>query len=152
MTLRRDFLCLTVSAVAAKTVLPMAAKAQVRHLAAPSEHPDADLIALDLTLDEAMAAEQAVWDANAGDNWTEEGEEHANVMMARTSAIIRQIEAVRALSIDGLKVKMKALVWCHSGRLPDLDFFCAQKSPATDVRLVMEILADLDAIPGSTVA
>ena len=70
-------------------------------------------------------------------------------MMACTSAIIRQIEGIQAQSIDGLKVKLKALTWIHSGHLPDLDFFGGQKNPATDVRLVMAILADLNTISGS---
>ena len=70
-------------------------------------------------------------------------------MMACTSAIIRQIEGTQAQSVDCLKVKLKALTWIHSGQLPDLDFFGGQKNPATDVRLIMAILADLDAIPGS---
>ena len=71
MSTRRDLLAFTAGAVAAKTVLPLTARA------AQPAHPDAALIALGHNLDKAMAAEQAAWDTNAGDNWTEEGEEHA---------------------------------------------------------------------------
>ena len=44
MSTRRDFLGFTVDAVAARTVLPMAAKAAPLPAIAPGNHPGADLI------------------------------------------------------------------------------------------------------------
>ncbi len=67
------------------------------------------------------------------------GDAAADAAYNRTSRIVNRIEAAQARTIAGLRVKARAIAWCHHGERPvDL-----MERPTTDVRLAQSIIADL---------
>ena len=58
--------------------------------------------------------------------------------MAASGAIVEQIEGCTATTIDGLRVKALAVLWCHGWNLEELT-----DHQTTDIRLAQSILRDL---------
>ena len=108
MTARRDFLAFTAGAVAAKTVLPLAARAEVRHGAAPSVHPDAVLLA---NAAEARRLDREAFamtiDLNHGDPERDTTYAAANVMMTAYHAIAATICMMPANTVEGILAKVE---------------------------------------------
>jgi hypothetical protein len=108
--------------------------------AAAAPHPDAELMRLGVDLDAARAVEDAFF-AVYRHNTDEENE----AATEPCSILVDQIEDIAATTLDGLMVKVRALMWCRVGEPMDLDDFCDgyPLGPSTDVRLVVSIIADL---------
>jgi hypothetical protein len=139
MSTRRDFLALGAGAVAAATVLPIAA-------ASAAGHPDAELVRLGERLREAWAAEQAAL-ANSERDQTPEADRRWELLERRSSAIVGQIEQQRATTLDGLRVKELALRWCNEGE--PLTAALLGFGASTDGRLILGIFGDLLAAGGA---
>ncbi len=111
MTARRDFLAFTAGAVAARTVLPAAARAQEQ--SGPSDggdHPDAPLIA-------ACAAAIAVWDRIEA---MPPGQEDAvwDAAGAEWHDAIKAVTFIRARTALGRKAKARILILEMQGSPP----------------------------------
>jgi hypothetical protein len=102
-------------------------------------HPDAELLRLGQELERAWAEERAVIAATA-DSYTHEADEYTDAMAAITSAIVERVEAIRALTIDGLFVKARAIQWCRDSDAFERDEY---EGGTTDVRLACSIADDL---------
>jgi len=61
---------------------------------------------------------------------------------ARVSRIVRLIERTPAHTLAGLRVKARAVAWCHAG----VDTISLARNPTTDVRLAQSIVRDLIAL------
>jgi hypothetical protein len=102
---------------------------------------DAELLRLGAELDRAWAQEKAlIYDDGAcGD-----GYEVAN---DASSAVGRQIEKQQAHTLEGLRVKARAVMWCHQGEEMDGEPFTLSDQGTTDVRLVEALIRDLVEMP-----
>lgn len=103
---------------------------------------DAALIELGRQFDEAWEIEKLV-SATALD--TPEGEAQVSAAVDAASAIVAKIESTPALTSAGLKVKGRAVMWCHSGEASIGDDFLSDQL-TTDVRLATSILRDIIAM------
>jgi transposase InsO family protein len=64
----------------------------------------------------------------------------------RTSRIVRKIEKTPAHTLEGLRVKARAVSWCHSGDKISIKTQCANARGdlhTTDLRLMRAIVGDL---------
>jgi hypothetical protein len=108
-------------------------------VAVASISPDA-LGALGAEFEAAWAAERAL------DDDVLEGEA-AEVIFDRTSAVVREIIAAKAMSLADFRVKARALLWCYSGDFEEMiGVFCDPTwgpTPTTDLRILRSILTDL---------
>lgn len=77
---------------------------------------DADLLVLERELDEAWNAEREIV-AMEPDDYDAEFEAMAGMACARTRDVVHRIQEIDATSLHGIRVKAKAMSWCHSGRL-----------------------------------
>ncbi len=105
-----------------------------------ASHPNSEMLVLGRQFEIAWADEQRAWNAGtaAADKQTRRAlTAQAEELSERTSAIISQIEARQATTLEELRVKARAVSWCCCGDLTDFD----QKT--TDMRLVASILRDL---------
>ena len=102
------------------------------------DHPDAALLQLSEELDRAWDAEQAVF-AVWRNVCSNEADENTDAAAAVSSGIVEQIGETPATTLDGLRVKAKAVLWCHCGELESLD----GDDATTDIRLADSILRDL---------
>ena len=104
---------------------------------AAAHEPDAMLIRLGAELAAATENETRVLNSSAKD---------VDYYAAhdRTSAVVTRIIATKATTIRGLKVKAKAILWCHSDDVIDATSF--SDDPTTDIRVVTSIVQDLLAV------
>jgi hypothetical protein len=110
---------------------------------AASTSPDAELIALGAELRTAWAIERDAYSRHEG-NDTPEVEEMLGAFVTATKAVVDKIEALRATTLEGLKVKALAISWAHCGEpIEDRDFAFNHQYVTTDVRLVASIIRDL---------
>jgi hypothetical protein len=58
----------------------------------------------------------------------------------RVSRIVDEIEALPAYTMGGLRVKARAIWWCHSG---EASISFGELHPTTDLRLAQSIVVDL---------
>ena len=138
MTVRRDFLAFTAGAVVARTVLPLAARAEVRHGAAPSVHPDAALLANAaeaLRLDRESIA--LTIDLPHDDPQREENYAAARVMMATYHAITAMVCMMPAETVQAKAELARTAILLGPDDEPD-----------PDDRLVWSVLADLERMFG----
>lgn len=105
----------------------------------PPESPDAALLALGEEFERLWAIERSVlpsdeysYDAEAWKPWDE--------AQPRTEAVVTKIEACRATTLEGLRVKARAVIWCHNGRFDGLG---GVDGETTDARLAGSIIIDL---------
>ena len=117
-------------------IAPVAALTAAPALAAP----DAELIALGERLRAAWSADKATIDRLRGID-THAAYAEIDASIAACSAIVADIESMRATTLEGVKVKALAVSWCHSGEPFDDESFSEQAT--TDVRIVSSILNDL---------
>jgi hypothetical protein len=75
---------------------------------------DAALLELGKRLEVAWAHESIAYSLIV-DNQDDVGEELANEAKDRTSEIVDAIIEVKATTFEGLKIKARALSWCHCG-------------------------------------
>lgn len=106
------------------------------HSAAPED--DAALLALGERFEGHFATEEAArivgretgdWDA-----W--------DAAYAETSAVVREIEAVRATTLRGLQIKARCIQWCYGD-----DPISSMDEHTTDIRLAHQIVRHLLALP-----
>lgn len=91
---------------------------------------DSELLQLGYSLGEAWASEEQAYDT---EDW-----EQAELASNLASSLVARIQGMPAHTIEGLRVKAQALVWCYSGgevQLPNSD--------TTNMKLVQGIIADL---------
>jgi hypothetical protein len=91
-------------------------------------NPDAALILLGHQLRRAWVFERS--QENAGDAEIEKA-------LDNTAAIADEIEQIEAKTIDGLRVKAMAVLWCHSGDYP---IQLTDEPQAQDARLAQQII------------
>lgn len=103
---------------------------------------DAALVALGEELEAAWAAEIAAYAQHRGD-LSLAHEAITDAAHKASKAIILRIEAMAASTIDGLRVKARAVQWCYDGDPVDL----VVDQSTTDLRLANSIIADLLAVP-----
>jgi hypothetical protein len=176
MTMRRDFLAFTAGAVAAKTVLPMAAKAEpdaaksvVQPVAEPiaphrwpddlfppgqhprlNPHPDLELL---LAIAEFEELEHQ-WDdlINEGSpSYIEDEKERAKATALLREAQLPSLEAIcnlRATTLHGMRARVGCILLDNHELSPEEDAQCS--SGYTTDRLVAALLRDL--MPRSTEA
>ena len=58
----------------------------------------------------------------------------------KSSAIVDRIVEEPARTLDGLRIKARALAWCHSGEVESLGI---DENPTTDIRVADSIIRDL---------
>ncbi len=110
---------------------------------ADETHRDAELIELDAALARAWKLQDQVEGQRLlGER--RDGDLEAAVASAR--AVVESILAARAQTLDGLRAKCRALLWCHSGEFkgfaPDPgETFVVNRT--TDLELCDSIIGDL---------
>lgn len=102
-------------------------------------NPDADLIELDEMLSIAQANCDETFERNGRDEATA-GESDAAYRLA--SLVVDKIEGTPAKTLQGLRVKAKAVMWCH-GKPWDRNKVQLTDDPTTDMRLAQSIVHDL---------
>lgn len=118
-TSRRTILAGMAAAAAAAPVTAMPA------VAAPGD--DTELLSLGAALGDAWAAERS-------------SVELTDDAFHRTADVVQRILALPAHSIEGLRVKARAVAWCHNDEPVDLSL---DGLKTTDLQLVHSILSDL---------
>jgi len=131
---RRAFGGLATKSVAAVAAAAIPAVA----LASEPTSADAALLALGEQLEAAWAATTAAYEKYRDDPSLEAGV-ITDVADKAAAAIVHQIEAVPASTIDGLRVKARAVQWCYDADPVDL----AVDRSTTDLRLANSIIRDL---------
>jgi len=125
--------------LAASAALPaMGAVAEaVAGLPAEATTADAELLHLGAELDQAWAREKALIDSKT---WGDTYEAAYNA----TGCVVDQIEKQRAQTLEGVQVKVRAVMWCHQGEEDDAEpFRLSHYQRTTDVRLAESIVVDL---------
>ncbi|WP_191060998.1 hypothetical protein [Geminicoccus harenae] len=130
-----------------RTLLAQAGTASVIGVTAPAasasagqpHHPDAELLRLGRELERAWAEERAAHAATEG-TFTHEADEYTDPFVELSSDVVRKIEAIPALTVDGLLVKVRAIQWCRDGDQFEQDEY---KHLSTDARLAHSIANDL---------
>ncbi len=98
---------------------------------------DAELIRLGVELDRAWAHEKALIDS---ETWGDTYEAAYNA----TGCVVGQIEKQRAQTLEGVQVKVRAVMWCHQGEPADAKpFRLSHYQRTTDVRLAESIVLGL---------
>ncbi len=155
MSRRRDFLALTVGAMAARGVSATAAQGVGGSLEFNASLPDAVLLRLGTEFDAVHALERAAWDAMTDDDTVNDRHPSFVAMRAaadRTEVIVTRILAVPAATAAGVLVKTRALAWCRSGEEAGVEMFAiypwSNREPCEDEKMVVSILADLYQMAG----
>jgi len=131
---RRSALSMALASPLIAAPSPTVAEAEV------AEHPDTAL----LTLGEALNKAWAKWDAMA--TKSELADHPAELDAAYDAAykacheLVKRIEWAKARTLDGLKVKARAVEWCCVG---DPDGITFGNDETTDVRLAANIVRSL---------
>jgi hypothetical protein len=108
--------------------------------AAPVAMVDGYLLSLGKELDAASENETAVLAAADGLPGKEIDRLYDPARI-RSKDLVEKIIATKATTIDGLKVKARALAWCHSGDVIDATSF--DSYPTTDIKVLASIAQDL---------
>ncbi len=98
---------------------------------------DATLLRLGDELDRARAREKALIDSKtSGDTY--------EAAYNATSCVVDQIEKQQARTLEGVQVKVRAVMWCHQGEpAAAVPFRLSHYQRTTDVRLAESIVLDL---------
>ncbi len=117
--------------------------------AASPPHLDAHLLRLGAMLTNAWAIENEAWVKACGEN-DDDGPNtvEANARTDATSEIVGRIEHLHALTLEGLRVKLRAVSWCRCGEPMTVKTFDRSETPATESRLLAGLIADLSAMGG----
>ena len=124
--------------LAASAALPVtgAVAEAVAGLPAETTTADAELLRLGDELDRAWAHEKALIDS---ETW---GDTYETAYEA-SRAVVGQIEQQQAHTLEGLRVKARAVMWCHQGDEMDGEPFSLTENQTTDVRLAESIVLEL---------
>ena len=126
--------------LAASAALPVTG-AVAAGLPAETTTADAELLRLGTELESAWTRERALIDSKT---WGDTYEAAFNA----SSAIVDQIEQQRAHTLEGVRVKVRAVMWCHQGEEDDAEpFRLSHYQRTTDVRLAESIVLDLAEMP-----
>ena len=121
-------------------LLPVSAFATPSNGAVAADPPtvtaDAEIIGLGAELDTAWARERALGDSD-------DSGEAFEVAWFATAAVVAKIEQHQAHTLEGLRVKARAVMWCHQGDEMDGEQFSLSEQQTTDIRLVESIVLDL---------
>ena len=145
MTRRRDFMAFTASAVAAKTVLPMAALAEGAQ-AVPSS-PDAALLVALGEFDAIEHRYQSLYPG--GSRHIKDDDERDAVIRPLTEAqepILDRACSLRARTLEGILARARTIVLQNLELDPAVD---AMKEGYTNDRLMAALLRDLLAMGGA---
>ena len=121
--------------LAAAAVLPITG-AVAAGLPAEPTTADAELLHLGAELDQAWAREKALIDSKT---WGDTYEAAYNA----TGCVVGQIEKQRAQTLEGVQVKVRAVMWCHQGEEDAEPFRLSHYQRTTDVRIAESIVLDL---------
>ena len=145
MSTRRDFFAFTAGAVVAKTVLPLAARAE------PAPHPDAGLIAVCAAF-EAWERQINIIRGTGPDCVVDDDE--ANVVsapiFARRDVSLDRMDELRATTAAGIQARAHSLA-LHAGH-GDYSFDAEDTIPGRLLHYLMRDSAALGGSPPSTVA
>jgi hypothetical protein len=124
------------SSLALASLAPLSARAEESHI-------DAELIELDAALARSWKLQDRVEGRSPLEDHRDDDLEAA---MASSRAIVESILATRAQTLDGLRAKCRALLWCHSGEFEGLapdpgETFIVSRM--TDLELCDSIVRDL---------
>jgi hypothetical protein len=108
------------------------------HESASSEGEDAALIALGPEFEAAWAHEHHLEYHGSYEDF--------EAAIGATSALVERIRLIKATTLDGFKIKARALLWCHCGEFGGLPFDATGET--TDVSIAGEIIRELLAIRG----
>jgi len=101
--------------------------------------PGAELLRLGERLDEAWAHEKALIDSETwGDTY--------DIAFNASQAIVSQIEQQQAPTLEGLRVKARAVMWCQ--QWGKFEPFSLSEQQTTDIRLSEAIIRDLAGAEG----
>jgi hypothetical protein len=109
---------------------------------------DAELIRLGHEMDTAVARQAEAW-ATVGREDTDEAESIAVAAQRHVGTIVDQIEALPATTLDGLKVKRRAIAWCWCDEPVTAEMLADHPQPAADMRILAGLLQDLSAMMGA---
>lgn len=105
--------------------------------------PDAELIQLGEAFEAAWRHENEEWALVDGVEQTIENEEiicaSAHAATRATNALVTQIMQCRAVTVQGLRVKARAISWCHAGD----PVFADSLGEGTNTMLAASIIRDL---------
>ena len=122
---------LPAAALAAPITLPLLPVSEL----ATETRADAELIRLGAELDHAWARELALI---CDDGDCRDGYEAAN---DAATGVVRQIEQLQAHTLEGLRVKARAVMWCWQWE--KFETFSLGEHQTTDIRLSEAIIRDL---------
>ena len=117
--------------LAASAALPVAGVAAAD---LTTDTADTTLLHLGDELDRAWAHEKALIDS---ETW---GDTYETAYEA-SRAVVGQIERQQAHTLEGLRVKARAVMWCHQGDEMDGEPFSLTENQTTDVRLAESFLS-----------
>lgn len=110
-------------------------------------HPDATLLQLGSQFEAEWAKERELWAAAKLHPWPDPAGipigEQAEAQFERTSELVDRIADMPALTLEGLRIKARALAWCHGG--DSLDQMLT--SSFSDTRLLGSIVRDVAGAP-----
>jgi hypothetical protein len=101
---------------------------------------DAELLRLGRLLDTAAAKEVEAWRV-ALNVLTKDANDAAERLNDSAFAIVSNIQSARAQTFEGLRVKARALAWCHGGEI-DFDVL-GIAGGSTDQNLLVGMVSDL---------
>ena len=107
--------------------------------------PDAELLRLRSEFERARAIEQEAWAISEGSD-SHELFDKAKALSDCTHAIIEKIEQEQSSTLDGLMLKVHALLHCTFGDPITIECLSGAYQNTTDMRLVVSIIKDLTAI------
>ena len=114
--------------------------------AAPGGGLDAELLRLGSHLTNAWAIENAAWSAADGEDDEGPRTAEAQALMEATGVIVARIQRERAMTLDGLRVKMRAVLWCRAGDPVSVKDISFSKPPGIDMAMLAGLIADLTAM------
>ena len=103
------------------------------HEAIAAKAPDDHLIALGRELDAAWANEREMNESGS--------DAELGAACDKTNAIVGQIKKIPATTLEGFKIKARAVSWCYGGEFDG--FNCGD---TTDISMAEQIIRDLLAI------
>ena len=108
--------------------------------------PDQALLRLGARLDKLWEEEDALFAAIGGtedQDAREKAATSARSAAEASGAVVQEILKQDATTSEGLRVKMRALTWCHCGEEPDLKGALFEQAESTDTMIVQSIIRDL---------
>lgn len=102
-----------------------------------ASHPDAHLLRLGEELERRWLEEEAL------EAIKDSTDEQRDVVCDFTGLVAHQIASTPAKTLDGMKVKARAIAWCWSDRSGEMADFFEQSETGTDRRFIWAMLREL---------